>query len=349
MLDPRRVLTFREVALHGSFSRAGEALSLTQSAVSQQIAALERQDGTRLLERGRGELKVTPAGEQLLAHANVVSERLQLADRQLADSAAGEQGELRIGAFPSALATIVPAAVIGLLRAHPQLRVAVEEGRLDDLAAGVRAGRLHLALGFQDAAEPRREHPGLRRHELMEEPMVAALPPRHRLARRRTVDLADLAGEPWTAPSRDGLVARACRAAGFEPRIAFLAADPLAIRALVASGLAVTLTSKLPAGQLHSVHIAAVRGEPARRAVSALLPETGARPTAPRKIASLARRVSSASAGIMLPVSTWWSQPHGYSVSSSSNPCARPAASSTSSAAGVTSRPIPSPGITAME
>ena len=171
----------------------------------------------------------------------------------------------------------MPAAVIGLLRAHPQLRVAVEEGRLDDLAAGVRAGRLHLALGFQDAAAPRREHAGLRRHELMEEPMVAALPPRHRLARRRVVDLADLADEPWTAPSRDGLVARACRAAGFEPRIAFLAADPLAIRALVASGLAVTLTSELLAGQLHGVHIAAVRGEPARRALYALLPETGAR------------------------------------------------------------------------
>ena len=171
----------------------------------------------------------------------------------------------------------MPAAVIALLRARPQLRVAVEEGRLDDLAAGVRAGRLHLALGFQDAAAPRREHAGLRRHELMEEPMVAALPPRHRLARRRVVDLADLADEPWTAPSRDGLVARACRAAGFEPRIAFLAADPLAIRALVASGLAVTLTSQLLAGQLHGVHVAAVRGEPARRALYALLPETGAR------------------------------------------------------------------------
>ena len=274
MLDPRRVLTFREVALHGSFSRAGEALSLTQSAVSQQIAALERQAGTRLLERGRGELRVTSAGEQLLAHANVVSERLRLADRQLADSAASE---LRIGAFPSALATIVPVAVSALLRTRPELRVAVEEGRLDDLAAGVRAGRLHLALGFQDAAAPRAEHAGLGRRDLMEEPMVAVLPPRHRLARRRVIDLADLAGDLWTAPSRDGLVARACRAAGFEPRIAFLTADPLAIRAFVTSGLAVTLSSRLLAGQLHGGHIAAVRGEPARRTLYALLPETGAR------------------------------------------------------------------------
>ena len=108
--------------------------------------------------------------------------------------------------------------------------------------------------------------------------MVLALPPRHRLARRRTIDLADLADEPWTAPSHDGLVARTCRAAGFEPRIAFLAGDPLAIRALIAAGLAVTLTSRLLAGQLHGVHIAAVLGEPARRAIYALLPDVGVRP-----------------------------------------------------------------------
>ena len=278
MLDPRRLLTFREVAQHGSFSRAAESLSLTQSAVSQQVAALERQVGTRLLERGRGELRVTPAGEGLLAHAHVVAERLRLADQQLADRARKDRGELRIGAFPSALATIVPVAVTGVLRDDAHLRVAVEEGRLDDLAAGVRTGRLHLAVGFQDAAAPRREHGGLRRHDLVEEPMVVALPPRHRLARRRVVDLADLAHEPWIAPSYDGLVARACRAAGFEPRIAFLAGDPLAIRALLASGLAVTLTSRLLAGQLHGVHIAAVRGEPARRVLYALLPDAGARP-----------------------------------------------------------------------
>jgi DNA-binding transcriptional LysR family regulator len=278
MLDPRRLLTFREVALQRSFSRAAETLSLTQSAVSQQVAALERQVGTRLLQRGRGGLKVTPAGERLLEHANVVSERLRLADRQLADHVTGERGEVRLGAFPSALATIVPAAVTRVLAGQPDLRVAVEQGRLEDLAAGVRAGRLHLALGFQDAADAPPEHEGLQRYELAQEPMVLVLPPRHRLARRKTIELADLADEPWTAPSSDGLVARTCRAAGFEPRIAFLASDPLAIRALVASGLAVTLTSRLLAGELQGVHIAVVAGEPARRAIYALLPDAGARP-----------------------------------------------------------------------
>jgi DNA-binding transcriptional LysR family regulator len=289
MLDPRRVLTFREVATLRSFSRAAESLSLTQSAVSQQVAALERQAGTRLLERGRGGLRPTPAGERLLAHADVISERLALADAQLADLVAEEQEELQVGAFPSALATIVPAAVKGLIRSRPDLRVAVREGVMDDLAAGVRAGGLHLAVCFQDAAAQRREHEGLRRHDIAEEPMVAALPPRHRLARRRAIDVADLAGETWTAPSYDGLVARTCRAAGFEPRIAFLASDPLAIRAIVAEGLAVTLTSRLLGGELHGVRIAEVTGAPARRVLYALLPDAGARPVDRAMVEELVR------------------------------------------------------------
>src|ERR671920_699574 len=97
-MDPRRLLTFREVARQRSFSRAAETLSLTQSAVSQQVAALERQLGTRLLE-----------------HAGVIADRLTLADTQIAEEVAAQRRELRIGAFPSVLATIVPAAVSALL------------------------------------------------------------------------------------------------------------------------------------------------------------------------------------------------------------------------------------------
>src|SRR5918997_290430 len=217
-MDPRRVLTFREVARHRSFSRAAEALSLTQSAVSQQVAALERQLGTRLLDRRPGGLRLTSAGEQLLEHAGAIADRLTLADAQIAEEVAAERRELRIGAFPSALATIVPAA-------------------------------------------------------------VAALPPRHRLRRRRRIALSDLARDPWTAPSRDGLIARACARAGFTPRIAYLSSDPLSIRAIIAAGLAVALTPRLLANHLHGVRIASVRDEPARRDVYALLPDAGARTT----------------------------------------------------------------------
>jgi DNA-binding transcriptional LysR family regulator len=287
MLDPRRLLTFRAVAEHRSFSRAADALSLTQSAVSQQVAALERELGTGLIERRRGGLRLTPAGERLVVHAQAIAERLALADAQLAELAAEERKELRIGAFPSALATIVPAAVTALLLETPALDVSVREGRTPDLVAGVRDGSLHLAVAFQDAAEPRRDHPGTRRAELFAEPMVAVLPPRHRLARRRSIALKELAGDAWTVPSRDGLIARACVRAGFAPRIAYLSSDPLSIRAIVAAGLAVTLTPRLLAGHLQGVRIADLRGEPARRALYALAPDSGMRPLDQRVLAGL--------------------------------------------------------------
>jgi DNA-binding transcriptional LysR family regulator len=287
-MDPRRLLTFREVAHQRSFSRAAETLSLTQSAVSQQVAALERQLGTRLLDRGPGGLRLTPTGEQLLEHAGAIADRLNLADAQIAEAVAAERRELRIGAFPSALATIVPAAVSALLATAPDLQVSVTEGRTDALARGVRDGSLHLAVAFQDSHADRREHPGTRRHDLFTEPMVAALPPHHRLRRRDPIGLPDLAKDPWTAPSRDGLIARACARAGFTPRIAYLSSDPLSIRAIIAAGLAVALTPRLLASHLHGVHIATVRGQPARRDVYALLPDSGARPTDEQLIGALA-------------------------------------------------------------
>ena len=127
---------------------------------------------------------------------------------------AEQRRQLAIGAFPSAIATIVPEALERRRAAEPDLEVSVSEGTLEELVPAVRDGTLHLAVLFQDAAAPRRDHEELERHDFFEEPMVAALSPRHRLARRRTIDLERLAADPWTAPSRDGLVQRACLAAG---------------------------------------------------------------------------------------------------------------------------------------
>src|SRR5215218_2879808 len=152
MIDPRRVLTFREVARLGSFSRAAEALSLTQPAVSQQVAALERQAGARLLERGPGGLRLTRAGELLLAHADVVADRLALATGQLAELTEHAGRELRLGAFPSALATRVPRALERLIAERPDVKAEVVEGSTDELVARVRSGALHVAACFQDAA-----------------------------------------------------------------------------------------------------------------------------------------------------------------------------------------------------
>ena len=276
-LDPRRLLTFREVARQQSFSRAAEELSLTQSAVSQQIAALEGQIGLSLMRRGRGGVRLTAAGEHLLEHASALADRVELAQTQLGELAANAHRQLRVGAFPSALANLVPAAVAQLTRRGRGLEVQLREGRLVELAGAVRRGDLHATVCFQDAAAPPRQHDGTRRHELFEEPMVLAIPPRHRLARRRSLALEELADEAWTAASPDGLIVRACREAGFEPRIAIQTSDPLAISAVVRAGLAVTLTPQLLAGQLSGVRIVAVSGPAPRRAVYGLLPDSGAR------------------------------------------------------------------------
>jgi DNA-binding transcriptional LysR family regulator len=184
-----------------------------------------------------------------------------------------------VGAFPSALATIVPDAAAALVARMPDLEIQLTEGRLDELVKGVRDGELHVAVCFQDAAAPRREHPGTRRHDLANEPMVLALPPKHRLARRKQITLTELAGDAWTAPSRDGLIVRACRAAGFEPSLTIITGDPLAIRAVVRAGLAVTMTPRLLAAQLHGVRILTVDGHAPRRDLYALLPDAGARAT----------------------------------------------------------------------
>jgi DNA-binding transcriptional LysR family regulator len=293
MLDPRRLLTFREVARQGSFSRAAQALALSQPAVSQQVGALERELGATLLVRGRAGTVVTPAGELLLAHADALASRLELADAQMDELAAGERAALRVGAFPSALATIVPAAVVALRARESDLDVAIEEGTVDELEAAVQSGRLHVAVCWQDARTDRREREGLRRTDLAEEPMVAVLAADHRLAAKRRVALRDLADEPWMAPEAEGLFVDACRAAGFEPRVAILTRDPLAARAIAAAGLAVSLTPRLLASlDLPGIVTRPLRSVVPRRALYAVAPAQGAHPLARELVGELAAALS---------------------------------------------------------
>jgi DNA-binding transcriptional LysR family regulator len=287
MLDPRRLLTFREVARRGSFSRAAEALSLTQPAVSQQVAALERQLGARLLERGPGGPAPTEAGAVLLDHANVIADRLAQADAQLAEMVGAERETLRVGAFPSALGSIVPAAIAALHDQRPEVQVEAAEGSAEANGALVAAGELHVAVCFQDAAAAPHAPDGTARHELGDEAMLAMLPASHPLAGRRRIELSALAGETWTAPSRDHLVYRACVAAGFEPRIAYVSRDPLAIGELVAGGLAVTLAPELLAGRLSDVAFVGLEDSVPRRSLYALTAASGVREPARLLVALL--------------------------------------------------------------
>jgi len=287
-MDPRRLLTFREVARLGSFSRAGDALALTQPAVSQQVSALERQLGVRLLERGPGGPTPTAAGALLLAHADAVADRLAQADAQVAELSAADRETLRIGAFPSALASVIPAAIARLRERTPDVQVEAVEASGDELGAAVAAGELHLAMCFQDADAPPRRPDGADRHELGGEAMLAVLALDHPLAGRATLRLRDLADEVWTAPSRDHLIYQACVAAGFEPRIAFVTRDVLAARGLVRAGLAVTLMPELVGGLFDDLAVIPLDGPQPRRSLYALTPAAGVRESALEFLSALA-------------------------------------------------------------
>jgi DNA-binding transcriptional LysR family regulator len=288
-LDPRRLLTFREVVRQGSFSRAGEALALTQPAVSQQVSALERQLGVRLLDRGPGGPTPTAAGALLLAHADALADRLAQADAQVEELSAAERGTLRIGAFPSALASVVPAAIARVRELRPDLQIEASEGSGEELGEAVAAGRLHAAMCFQDAEAPPRRPEGTERHELGGEPMFAVLAREHPLAGRERLRLRDLEDETWTAPSRDHLIYRACVAAGFEPRIAFVTRDVLAARGLVRAGLAVTLMPRLVSDMFDDVAVLPLDGTQPKRSLYALTPAAGVRESALEFLAALGR------------------------------------------------------------
>ena len=221
-MDPKRVLTFRAVAHHRSFSRAARELSLSQPSVSNQVAALEREVGAPLLERRPGGLKLTPEGEILLGHADAVAERFTLAQAQLAGAVDRQHTRLRIGALPSSLAGLVPAAVAQLRDGHPGTRFTIDEGTSEQLAARIAAGELDLAIAYQDTTWPRREPPGVQRHHLLHERFLVAMAPDHRLAAQPEVALGDLRDDDWTAGLTDGVIVRGVpgRRLRAQPRLA---------------------------------------------------------------------------------------------------------------------------------
>ena len=146
MLDPRRLRVLREVATLGSFSAAAEALSFTQSAISQQVAALERETGTRLVERGVRPVRLTDAGRALVAHAEAVLARLDEAEQELGEIARLRRGRLRLASFPTAIATLVPAAIARFNHRHPDVDVTVADDHQQGLLSRLARWELDLAL-----------------------------------------------------------------------------------------------------------------------------------------------------------------------------------------------------------
>jgi DNA-binding transcriptional LysR family regulator len=250
MLNVGRLNVFREVIEQGSFSEAADSLSYSQSAVSQAIATLEGEAGTALVERSRGGVRPTAAGAALAGHLGGILGQIESAEREVAAIAAGRGGRLRTASFPSAGASLMPAAIAGFRASHPGVELTLAEGEPEEIGPRLRAGEFDLVLLYEFEETGERLAAGMRRFELLDDPLHLALPADHRLAKRRKPPrLADLAGESFVQTSAATPcarhVVRSCHVAGFEPRVSFESDDYATVQGLVAAGVGVALIPQL--------------------------------------------------------------------------------------------------------
>jgi DNA-binding transcriptional LysR family regulator len=260
-MDAHSVLVFRQVARTGSMTAAAAALGWTQPAVSQHVRRLERALGTALLLRHGRTTRLTEAGEVLARHAESVAASLAVAEREVADLVGRRAGRVRLHAFSSALATLVPAALALLAARHPGIDARTIEALPPQAEAAVRDGTCDLALVFGYDAEP--AHDDLDVVPLRTEPLYAVLPAGHPLAGCDEVTVARLAGEAWIAGCETCRAhhARLAAAAGFTLDVRHTTDDYLVAQGLVAAGLGVTL---LPAPSLAAVRHPGVVAVPLR-------------------------------------------------------------------------------------
>jgi DNA-binding transcriptional LysR family regulator len=290
MLNTARLNVFREVVAQGSFSEAADALSYSQSAVSQAIATLEGEVGAPLIERNRGGVRPTAAGAALAGHVGGILARMETAEAEIAAIAAGHGGRLRTASFPTAGATLMPEAIARFRAAHPGVEVTLAEGEPEEIAPRLRAGEFDFMLLYEFEGIGERLSAGIRRFELLDDPMHLALPHDHRLAGRKRLRLEDLEGESFIQTSNTSPcarhVVRSCHAAGFEPSVSFESDDYQTVQGLVAAGVGVALIPALalstvrediavrsldPNGPVRKVLAATPRGAPVTAAVATML------------------------------------------------------------------------------
>jgi DNA-binding transcriptional LysR family regulator len=254
MLHLGRLRVLTEVIRCGSFSGAAEALSYTQSAVSQAISRLEHETGAPLVVRDRRGVRPTAAGATLVDHAQAIFAQVQAAEDELGAVLGVRGGRLRVASFPSAGATLLPQALSTFRNGHPGVSLTLVEGEPEDIAPRVRTGELDLALLF---AFPGGDSltTGLRSVRLLEDPLHVALAHDHPLAQQSTLKISDLRGQDWvqtsaTSPCARHLV-RMCLAAGFDPHVTLESDDYETVQGLVAVGAGVALIPGLALTRVH--------------------------------------------------------------------------------------------------
>jgi DNA-binding transcriptional LysR family regulator len=247
MLDVRRLLLLAEVIDSGSMTAAAEALNFTPSAVSQQLRRLEAEVGQPLLQRQARGVTATEAGAVLARHARRLERRLAAAEADLEDIAGLRRGTLAMGTFPSIGSSLMPLAVSAFKSQHPSIRLSVRSGRLDALTAMLESGVIGLSL-LWDYEWNRLDPRDFLLTHLLDDPTMLIVAADHRVARRRRVNMAQLADEDWIVRADNhpvaGVLQRACRAAGYEPRISFYANDYQEAQAMVSVGLGIAIAPR---------------------------------------------------------------------------------------------------------
>ncbi|MFB8244420.1 LysR family transcriptional regulator [Streptomyces sp. NPDC055952] len=289
MIDLRRLHVLRAVAHYGTVTAAARALHVTPSAASQQIRQLARELGVDLLEpQGRG-VRLTPAAESLLAHADAIQARWDRAERDLRAEQDAPSGVLRVTGFPVAVAVLLAPLAVRLGERHPRLTVRITEAGVPESFDRLFEGDTDLAVVEVTPRNPPISDARFDQRPLLDDPYDLVVPEGHRLAGRGPTDLAEAAREQWIAPLPQSPcrphVMSACGAAGFTPDIVHHALDWNVTAHLVAAGLGVALVPRLArlnpdlplsrvpcTGNPHRTFVTCVRsGADARPAVAAAL------------------------------------------------------------------------------
>jgi DNA-binding transcriptional LysR family regulator len=249
MIDVRRLRVLREVAEQGTLAAAADVLHLTPSAVSQQLAALEREVGQPVLERnGRG-VRLTGAAEVLVGHADLVLAQLEAAAADVAAFAEGIVGTVRVVGFATALAELAAPAAAALRASHPRLTLVVEEQEAPACFATLARGDADVAISMAARQSPPADDRRFHRRPLLTDTLDAVLPAAHPLAGERTVALRALAHEPFVGPPEGtqchDVTITGCAAVGFTPDFEHRTLDFHTTMALVAAGLGVALVPRL--------------------------------------------------------------------------------------------------------
>ncbi|MEU3272389.1 LysR family transcriptional regulator [Saccharomonospora sp. NPDC006951] len=249
MIDLRRLQVLRAVAYYGTVTAAARALHLTPSAASQQVKQLGKDLGVALLEPNGRTIRLTGAAHSLLAHADAIEARWQQAEGELSGDDGLPAGLLRMAGFPTAMCRLLAPVTATLGKAYPALRVRLRETETAHCFDLLFNGSIDLAVVETVQSNPPACDRRFEQHPLLDDPFDLLVAADHRLAGRRTVELHEVAGEPWIMGAEGDTsraqVLSACSTAGFSPDITHEAFGLTVIASLVDLGLGVALVPRL--------------------------------------------------------------------------------------------------------